>query len=351
MAAKTGVAGIDPASWEVSILPLPKGYTRGMAHGFCNGQPVGIAEKLRSRIPTHACWWPGGTPELLELEGGESLTTGSASGDVIPGLWKDAKGNMRAVAWTFAKGRLVSQALHGKPYDQTWGSAAGGGAIAGMGRLPGEAGSRVRTVGLLWRDGHEPKMLAGENDVAVHATDGMRVAGNIRGRAMLWASPDAEPIDITPAKMAMGEVRALDGDTQVGTVWKGFRSRAALWRGTAASFVDLTPAKFEAGAASGAASGYQVGSIRAKDNTRGGSPGSDNRGVIWQGAVDRWFDLNALLPSEKYNASIAIAIDIRNGVVQVCGQAIQYELSHGGTPQEGHAIPVAHPVVWTARLA
>jgi hypothetical protein len=35
---------------------------------------------------------------------------------------------------------------------------------------------------------------------------------------MLWPSPDAAPIDITPAKMGMGEVRALDGELQVGTV-------------------------------------------------------------------------------------------------------------------------------------
>jgi hypothetical protein len=346
MAAKTGVTGIDPASWELTILPLPKSYSRGHAYGFCNGQPVGVAEKLRSNTPTQGCWWPDGKPELLAVNGQTQSASGNAEGDVIPGHWKDKSGSMRAAGWRFRGGRLVATELHNKSYEQTWATAAGGGAVVGMGRSPG-----ARTVGLLWRDGAEPAVVTAEGDVALYATDGIRVAGSVRGRAMLWPSPEAALIDLTPAKMQMSEVQALDGDTQVGAAFKGFRARAALWRGTAASFIDLTPKAFETSRASGAARGYQVGSVREKDNTRGGSGGSDNRAVIWQGAPDKWFDLNALLPSAKYNASVASAIDIQGDVLRVCGQAIQYEFYHAGTPQEGHAVPVAHPVLWTARLA
>lgn len=350
MAAKTGVTGIDLDSWEVTLLPLPKGYSRGLAYGFCNGQPVGSAEKLRASIPTHACWWPGGKAELLSLEGQESLTSGGGAGDIIAGHWKD-KGGMKAAAWTWRKGKLVATTIHAKTFEQTWATTAGGGAIAGMGKRPRKGSEFVPTVGLLWRDGAEPAVIAAEADVTLYATDGKRVAGSVRGRGMLWPSPDAAPIELAPAKMQMSEVRAVDGDTQVGSAWKGFRSRAALWRGTAASFVDLTPAKFETGGASGAAGGYQVGNIRARENTRGGTGGSDNLAVIWQGAANRWFDLNALLPSSKYNASRALAIEIRGDVLQVCGEASRYELFHAGTPQESHAVPVAHPVLWTARLA
>ena len=93
-----------------------------------------------------------------------------------------------------------------------------------------------------------------------------------------------------------------------------------------------------------------MGSVRDKDVTRGGSGGSDNRAVIWRSAADRWLDLNALLPPSKYNASVALALDVRGDLLQVGGEASRYELSHPGTPQESHAVPIAHPVIWTARL-
>jgi len=68
------------------------------------------------------------------------------------------------------------------------------------------------------------------------------------------------------------------------------------------------------------------------------------------GNADRWFDLNALLSTKKYNASVAWAIEIRGDAVHACGEASWYEVSDPGTAQESHFVPVAHPVLWTARL-
>jgi hypothetical protein len=348
MATRTGITGISADSWQVTILPQPKRFSRGAAYGFCNGYAVGDAERLRSG--SLACWWPDGKPELLGLEGHESLMCGRARGDTIPGLWRGASGDMGAVAWKIRNGRPTATILHDEAYESTWCTAAGGGAIVGAGKPPAMPGLRARDVGLLWRDGSTPATLTADGDVKLLATDGTRVAGSVKGRAMYWPSINAAPIDLTPAGMTMSEVQDLDGDLQVGTAWKGFRARAGCWRGTAASFVDLTPKGYQTSSAFGAVRGYQVGFVRAKDTTRDGSGGSDNRAVIWQGASDRWFNLNALLPSAKYNASTALAIDIRGDVLQVCGRAIRYELSHPGTPQESHAVPVAHPVLWTARL-
>jgi hypothetical protein len=82
-----------------------------------------------------------------------------------------------------------------------------------------------------------------------------------------------------------------------------------------------------------------------------GSEGSDNRAVLWEGSADRWFDLNALLPGQKYNASIAWAIEIRDDAVRLCSEANRYEAKDPGTPYECHVVPVAHPVLWTARLS
>ncbi len=149
----------------------------------------------------------------------------------------------------------------------------------------------------------------------------------------------------------MSEVAALDGELQVGTAWKGMCARAGLWHGTAASFVDLTPRGFKAGQVSGGSRGYQVGFVRARDLTKDGTPGSDNRAVLWQGAADRWLDLNALLPASEYNASMAKAIMVHGDRVLVCGEANRYEVTHAGTRQESHAVPIAHPVLWTAQLA
>ena len=348
MAAKTGVTGIDPDSWQVIRLTLPKGYARGGVYGFCDGHAVGSAETIRAG--SFACWWPDNKPELLKLEGKKYVTTGRASGDTIPGLWREKSSEMRAAVWTLRGGRVATRILHTNAFEQSWASAAGGDVVIGMGKRPPEPGSRARTIGVVWRDGDEPVTVSSDGDVALYATDGTRVAGNVHGRAMLWPSPNAEPIDLSPKGMQMSEVQALDGDLQVGVAFKGFRARACLWRGGADSFVDLTPKKFQIARALGAARGYQVGSVREKDTTRGGSGGADNRAVLWQGAADRWFDLHSLVDSSVYNASMAAAIDIQGEVLRICGQVSRYELLHAGTPYESHAVPVAHPVVWTARL-
>lgn len=90
--------------------------------------------------------------------------------------------------------------------------------------------------------------------------------------------------------------------------------------------------------------------ICAKENTRNGSAALDHVAVLWQGASDRWFDLNAQLPSAKYNASVAWAIEVSDGMVRICGEANRYEVSDPGTARESHYEPVSHPVVWTVKL-
>ena len=232
MAARTSVTRIKPDSWEVTILPLPKRFSRGAAHGFCNGQAVGRAETARAK--SLACWWPDGKPELLAVEGQGYIGCGTASGDVIPGNWMEPSSKTRAVAWRFLNGQLVASILHDKAYDSTWGTAAGGGVVIGMGTPPSVPGQRQLNVGLVWANDAEPSVLSAPNgSVAVFATDGTRVAGSVDGRALLWPSIQASPIDLSPKGMAMSEVQAIDGDIQVGMAFKGMCARAGIWRGTA----------------------------------------------------------------------------------------------------------------------
>jgi hypothetical protein len=350
MAGDGGVTGIDPASWQVTILPLPKRFSRGSALGFCGGHPVGRAETARAR--SLGCWWPEGAPELLTLAGQKDVATGCAAGDVIPGHWRNATtAAMGAVAWRVHEGQLVATELHDGTYASTWATAAGGGAVVGSASPRATPGQRAHKIGLVWRAGAAPTAVAAAGDVSLFATDGTRLVGSVHGRATLWPTATAAPVDLAPEAMPMSEVQALDGELQIGIAWKGMCARAGFWRGTAASFSDLTPMDFEAGRAFGATRGFQVGFVRRKDTTRNGSTGSDNRAVLWQGAADRWLDLNALLQAKKYNASVAWAIEIRGDAVQVCGEASRYEVSNPGTAQESHFVPVAHPVLWTARLA
>lgn len=340
---------LSELDWQVTILPLPKGFSRGVALGFCGGHAVGRAEIPRGNRVI-GCWWPDGKADSLTLKGREVVRVGHARGDVIPGHWSDKKGSMHAVAWTLRAGRLVGAELDDAAYERTWAVSAGGGAVVGVGSPAATSGQRRPNVGLLWRDGAVTP-IAADREVSMFATDGTRLAGSVMGRATLWAAAAATPVDLTPTGLAMSEVQALDGDLQIGIAWKGFCPRAAIWRGSAASFADITPQQFEAASAYDGAGGYQVGFVRTKDNTAGGTPGSDNRAVIWHGSSDEWFDLNALLPAKKYNASIAWAIEFRDDAVHVCGAASRYEVSNPGTAYESHPVPVQHPVVWTAKMS
>jgi hypothetical protein len=349
MVRAPGIRGIDPDSWQVTLLPLPKRFTRGVAFGFCRGHAVGAVEAARAQRV--GCWWPESGPELLTCEGFKDVSAGVAGGDLIPGQWHNGTtGAMGAVVWRLKAGRLTATNLHPPEYEKTWATAAEGGTAVGVGTPPRKPGAYGRDVGLVWNGGDAPVAVAAEGDVLLLATDGTRLAGNVRGRAALWPSASAAPVDLNPAKMAASEVRTLGDDYQAGVAFKGMCARAALWRGTAASFMDLTPAGFQTARILGAAAGYQVGCARRKDTTRNGSPGSDDRAVLWQGAADKWFDLNGLLPSDTYNASSAFAIEIRDNVVRICGEARRFEATGAGTTNESHVVPIAHPVLWTARL-
>ena len=342
--------GIDPASWQVTVLPLPKRFTRGVANGFCGGHPAGSVEAARGK--SAACWWPDGAPELLTLEGFKDLSAGIAAGDVVPGHWnKSATGAMGAALWRVNGGSLAAANLHSKEYERTWATAAGGASAVGVGTPKSKPGSCAKDVGLVWSGVGDPAVVTGDGQVLLLATDGTRLAGSINGRAALWRTASEQAVDLAPAGMPASEVRALTEAYEAGVAFKGMCARATLWRGTAASCSDLTPDGFETARIFGASGPYQVGFVRRKDTTRNGSTGSDNRASLWRGTAGAWFDLNSLLPSDKYNASSASALEIRGQQIRICGEASRYEAAHAGTRNESHAVPVAHPVLWTARLA
>ncbi|MBX7185099.1 MAG: hypothetical protein K1Y01_08140 [Vicinamibacteria bacterium] len=341
---------IVPGSLKVEILPLPKRFARGAAQGFCGGFPVGRVETSRAR--SAGCWWPRGKPELLTLEGRAEVLTGRASGSAIPGHWANGKtGAMGAAVWGLHDGALRGTELHVKAYAKTWAIGAGGGAVVGVGTPPRKHGTAVRDVGLVFREDAPPVVIAADGEVMLNATDGVRLAGSVDGRAALWTSADAPPTDLAPEGFPASEVQALDGDIQVGVAFKGLGSRAGLWRGTAATFIDLTPRGFATGRAAAGAAGFQVGFVRRKDTTRNGSSGCDNQAALWRGEADSWIDLNASLAGTEFNASVAWAIEVTGDSIRVCGEASRFEVNDAETPRENHYVPAAHPVLWTARVS
>jgi hypothetical protein len=343
------ITGIDHSTWQVTLLPNPKRFSRGKALGFCGGLPVGQAETARAKVA--ACWWPAGDAELLTLDGYQDVRVLFARGEVVPGSWSKSNGaRVGAASWALRDGRLVGTDLHDPAFERSWAEAAGGGLVVGVGVPKGKLGQRAADIGLVWRSDGQRHELRMPKDVSPRCTDGTRIGGSVGSRAALWTGVDAEPVDLAPARMPGSEVCALDGDTQVGIAFAGLRARAVLWRGSADSFTDLTPEGFEVSRAFDAARGYQVGLVRVKDSTRNGASAYDDRAVIWQGSAERWFDLNALLPA-PYNASNAWAIHFDAERVHICGEANQVEVSDPGTPRESHYTPAARAVLWTARLS
>lgn len=333
------------SDWKVTILPLPKKFSRGTVLGFCGGTPVGLAEALRGKVV--GTWWPGGKPELLALEGLPEVRAAYARGSAIPGSWQK-KENGGAAAWRLIDGALQGVNLHDASLEKSWASAAGGSLIVGNGVPPRVPGQRTRNVGLVWRPGETALRITDpETGVSLLCTDGEAVGGSRDGRATLWSAPDFTPTDLSPQKSAGSEVAAMDSAHQYGAAFFGFRARAARWSGTAESYQDLTPDGFETARIAATAGDFQTGAVRQRDSTKNDTPAHENRAALWRGTD--WFDLNSLLP-KAYNASFAWGIEVVGSEVRVCGQAQRCEVSDPGGTHESHTIPTSHPVLWSGVL-
>jgi len=340
---------IDPVSWQCLLLPFPKRFSRGRAFGFALGGAVGTSENARAKVA--ATWWRDGAPELLTLEGAESVNVGRAHGHLIPGNWTKGKGSrMGAAMWTVRNGATVGVDLHDPEFERTWATGSGADLVLGAGTVKGKVGQSAYDVGLVWRDGGDRvSIVDARGDVSLICSDGTRIGGSVSGRAALWNTLKATAIDLAPDTHPASEIYALDGDVQAGVAFSKLHARAGLWRGTADSFSDITPKGHEVGGIYGGARGFQVGLVRAKDTTRNGSASLADKASLWQGTADSWFDLNAFVP-KPFNASAAGAITFVGERLWICGSAMRYEASDPGTPRESHYLPQAQAVLWTAQL-
>jgi hypothetical protein len=189
--------GIDTTSWEVTLLPHPKRFTRSQAIGFCDGHAIGMAETARGK--SHACWWPHGEAELLALDGYKEVRASFARGDVIAGSWVKADA-FGAAVWRLVDGKLVGTDLHDRRFEKTWAECAEHGLVLGVGVHRGNLGARPPDVGLVWRDDGTRQELVASGDVCLKGTDGIRLAGSVAPRA--W-----------PTRRHSGRARTTAGST------------------------------------------------------------------------------------------------------------------------------------------
>ena len=330
----------------MQLLPLPKGFSRGKALGFCGGHAAGMVESSRGK--SQACWWPDGRPELLSLSAYKELRVLSARGDAIAGSWTKGFAS-GAVVWRLRDGALSGTDLHDKKFEKTWAECAEHGLVLGVGVHKGKLGARAADSGLVWPEDGARREVSASGDVSLKATDGIRLAGSADGRAALWPAADGALVDLGPTGFASSEIFAIDGDLQVGVAFKGMKARAGLWTGSPASFVDLTPADYEVSRAFHSSGGWQVGLVRRHDMTRNLSANLADEAALWHGSKDDWFNLNSVLPKASgLNASVAWSIERAGDRVRICGEASRCEVSDAGTDRESHFVPEAHAVIWTA---
>ena len=345
----------DPARWTVTVLPLPKRQAYAHVSGLCGGQVVGETEARGGASVPH--WWPGGQPAPIVHPDQKKLAVRSASGDVIPGFWKRSSGGFGgAIGWRLEKGSLTVLDLHpGKGWDHTLAMGAGGGAFAGVGQRQAKKGERAVDIALLWKaDTTLVELPPAESGGAAQAqaTDGQWVvgsAGRTGGqRAALWPADGSRIVVLGDDRSITDATWVADGE-QVGVRWTGRGSAAALWRGSASSFVDLTPEAHEAGWASGCARGFQVGFVQVEATTRSGSGTMASKAALWQGDAASFVDLQALVP-EPWNASSAVAVEVRDGTLRIAGTLTQFGTTDELTPRESQFVIATRAAVWETRL-
>jgi hypothetical protein len=352
MATKNSL--LDPARWQVTLLPLPMRQRSANASGLCGGFAVGASEGAGFR--GSPCWWPQGNAQALTLDGQKRLGIRRASGRVLAGFWERASGeNGGALGWRLEAGELQARHLHpDRGWQWTAALGAGGDAWVGYGLPKVAKGEKAIERALCWHgDGVlvELPTPAPGSEALAEMTDGRCVVGRVgrtgAQRAALWPL-DGSRVTVLGAD-AISEAYGVGDGEQVGVRWSGRGSSAALWRGSAESLVDLTPRGFQSAIALACAGGYQVGSAQRRTDTAGGSGSMLTRATLWAGTAASCVDLQQFLPP-PWNASVATAVEIDNGLLRIAGNAQQVMIEHELTRRESHLQAAQRVVLWEIRL-
>lgn len=341
----------DPKQWRVTVLPRPKGKGASRALGWCGGHAVGVTDGPKYRA--HCLWWPAGEPTTITVAKHERLQVLGAADDVIAGRWVTAQGKPGgALCLRLVKGALAPVTLH-PTRGWAWTSAlgAGGGRVVGHGAPAVAKGTKAVDVALCWDLGGklvELPSVRPDVEAVANATDGAWVGGAVGGnwapmQAALWPTDGSQLIVLGEPKHRSSIAGVGDGE-QVGAWVKGTLPQAAMWRGTAASLVDLTPAHHQTGLANACRGGLQVGTVWPKARARIGDS-LESRAALWSGTAASFFDLHAVVPG-PWNASAAVGLELRGGVLRIVGEVTQFEGERGA-----HALAARQLAVWETTLA
>lgn len=337
----------DRFQWRCVFPPLPKRQSRGRASGFCGGAMVGAT--VGSGWRESPCWWPGGVPAPILVEGRKHIQVRGARDACIAGFWSAGSGDRHgAMGWRLLEGALEALDLHPKGWEWTRALGGGGGCWVGYGRPLVPKGQRALEQALLWdRDGCMrvlPPLEAGAEAIAL-ATDGVQAVGHgdLAGgqRAVLWPADGSGVVLLGDPRVISEALAVADGE-QAGIFWSRGGVRAALWRGASDTLVDLTPAGVAEASALGCGGGYQCGSVGAGKHR--------SHAALWAGSAAAFIDLHLLLPA-PWNSSQAIAVDVFDGVLRVVGAAQQIVFENEGARSESYFQAAEVPVLWETRIA
>lgn len=344
----SSIPAVSGQGWRCLLLPLPKRHSRGRASGFCGGALVGATVGSGWReVP---CWWPGGQPQTILVEGRKHLSLRGGRDDGIAGFWSGAGGDRHgALGWRLREGALELVDLHpANGWQWTRALGAGGGCWVGYGKPLAPKGRRALDQALCWdRDGRLhplPPLEAGAEAIAL-ATDGVQVAGHadLGGgqRAVCWPVDGSHVTLLGEPGVISEAMDAADGE-QVGFFWARGGARAALWRGSAGSLVDLTPRGVADARALACGGAYQCGLVAAGKQRW--------HAALWAGSAETFVDLHALLPA-PWNSSQALAVGVFDGVLRVAGEAQQLVFENEGARNESFFQSAQVPVLWETQIA
>src|SRR5262249_36224428 len=88
---------IDMTSWQVVLLPMPKGKKYGIGLGFCDGLPVGYITGAGYSARPQV--WMDAKPVALSFQDLKKLSVSGARGKYIVGSWMNTKGEPHALCW------------------------------------------------------------------------------------------------------------------------------------------------------------------------------------------------------------------------------------------------------------
>ncbi|HEY1684008.1 MAG TPA: hypothetical protein VGG19_04545 [Tepidisphaeraceae bacterium] len=175
-------------------------------------------------------------------------------------------------------------------------------------------------AGLLWNSPTAAPIVmtpVGYDGSGLGSTNGTIQGGDSgiagEGHAMIWSGQSNDYIDLNPPGFIYSGISGIGGDQEVGNGASPTTSTlgdALLWIGTSNNAIDLNPSGFNYSTARATNGTYQVGSGNFTSQGPSG-PVSNTHALLWSGSASSVVDLNP--PGYSYSEAWGISGDVVAG--------------------------------------